>query len=169
MPVGLTRFAWLSIAAALVTIALKTSAWQLTGSVGLLSDAAESLVNLVAAIVALIALRVATRPADENHHYGHGKAEYFSAGIEGLMIFVAAAVILFSAVEPVPAPLGHSRASASASPSRPSPRSSTVPSGCCCFAPGARTARSPSPPTASTCSPTCGPRSASSSACCSWP
>ena len=98
-PIALTRFAWLSIAAALVTIALKTSAYLLTGSVGLLSDAAESLVNLVAAVVALIALRVAARPADDNHHYGHGKAEYFSAGIEGLMIFVAAAVILVSAVE----------------------------------------------------------------------
>ena len=78
--------------------ALKASAYLLTGSVGLLSDAAESVVNLVAAVVALIALRVAARPADENHHYGHGKAEYFSAGIEGLMIFVAAAVILVSAV-----------------------------------------------------------------------
>jgi cation diffusion facilitator family transporter len=98
-PVALTRFAWLSIAAALVTIALKVSAYRQTGSVGLLSDAAESLVNLVAAVVALIALRVAARPADDNHHYGHGKAEYFSAGIEGLMIFVAAAVIMVSAVE----------------------------------------------------------------------
>jgi cation diffusion facilitator family transporter len=98
-PVRLTRFAWLSIAAALVTIALKSSAYLLTGSVGLLSDAAESLVNLIAAVVALIALRVAARPADHNHHYGHGKAEYFSAGIEGLMIFVAAAVIMVSAVD----------------------------------------------------------------------
>ena len=71
----------------------------MTGSVGLLSDAAESVVNLVAAVVALIALRVAARPADDNHHYGHGKAEYFSAGIEGLMIFVAAAVILVSAMD----------------------------------------------------------------------
>src|SRR6476646_7284764 len=95
-PVALTRFAWLSIAAALVTIALKVSAYQLTGSVGLLSDAAESLVNLVAAVVALIALRVAARPADEKHQFGHGKAEYFSAAIEGVMIFIAAAVILFS-------------------------------------------------------------------------
>jgi cation diffusion facilitator family transporter len=98
-PAGLTRFAWLSIAAAVVTITLKASAYLLTGSVGLLSDAAESVVNLVAAVVALIALRVAARPADWNHHYGHGKAEYFSAGIEGLMIFVAAAVILVSAVD----------------------------------------------------------------------
>jgi len=103
---GLERFAWLSIAAAVVTIALKTGAFVLTGSVGLLSDAAESVVNLVAAVIALIALRVAARPPDYNHDYGHGKAEYFSAGAEGLMIFVAAGVILFTAVErllhPVP-------------------------------------------------------------------
>jgi cation diffusion facilitator family transporter len=96
---GLTKFAWLSIGAAVVTIALKSGAYLLTGSVGLLSDAAESVVNLVAAVVALIALRVAARPADENHHFGHGKAEYFSAGTEGLMIFVAAGVILVSSVQ----------------------------------------------------------------------
>jgi cation diffusion facilitator family transporter len=97
-PPELSRFAWLSIAAAVVTISLKTGAYLVTGSVGLLSDAAESVVNLVAAIVALIALRVAVKPADESHHYGHGKAEYFSAGAEGAMIFVAAAVILVTAV-----------------------------------------------------------------------
>lgn len=97
--VRLTRYAWLSIAAALVTITLKVVAWLLTGSVGLLSDAAESGVNLVAAVVALVALHVAERPADDNHHYGHGKAEYVSAGAEGLMIFVAAAFILVSAVD----------------------------------------------------------------------
>src|SRR3954470_14456843 len=95
----LTRYAWLSIAAALVTIGLKTVAYLVTGSVGLLSDAAESGVNLLAAIVALVALTVAERPADANHHYGHGKAEYFSAGAEGLMIFLAAAVILVTAVQ----------------------------------------------------------------------
>ena len=95
----LTRFAWLSIAAALLTIGLKSGAYLLTGSVGLLSDAAESLVNLVAAVVALVALHVAARPADDNHNFGHGKAEYFSAGIEGLMIFVAAGVILVSSVQ----------------------------------------------------------------------
>jgi len=103
---SLARYAWLSIAAAVLTIALKSGAYLLTGSVGLLSDAAESVVNLVAAIVALVALTVAARPADADHHYGHGKAEYFSAGLEGLMIFVAAAVILASAVQrflhPVP-------------------------------------------------------------------
>jgi cation diffusion facilitator family transporter len=97
--VSLTRYAWLSIGTAIATIALKLVAYLLTGSVGLLSDAAESVVNLVAAIIALIALIVAARPADANHHYGHGKAEYFSAGAEGLMIFVAAAVILVSAVQ----------------------------------------------------------------------
>ena len=96
---GLTKFAWLSIAAAVLTIALKSGAYLLTGSVGLLSDAAESLVNLVAAVVALIALHVAARPADDNHNFGHGKAEYFSAGIEGLMIFVAAGFILVSSVQ----------------------------------------------------------------------
>lgn len=95
---GLTKFAWLSIAAAVVTISLKSGAYLLTGSVGLLSDAVESVVNLVAAVIALIALRVATRPPDDKHHFGHGKAEYFSAGIEGMMIFVAAGVILVSAV-----------------------------------------------------------------------
>ena len=97
--VDLTKFAWLSIAAALVTIALKTAAWLITGSVGLLSDAAESVVNLVAAVVALFALRVAARPADKNHHFGHSKAEYFSSAIEGVMIFVAAVVIVAFAVE----------------------------------------------------------------------
>ena len=95
----LTRYAWLSIGAALVTITLKAAAYLVTGSVGLLSDAAESVVNLVAAVIALIALKVAARPPDAGHQYGHGKAEYFSAGMEGLMIFVAAAVILASAVE----------------------------------------------------------------------
>ena len=79
----LFRLLWLSIAAALATIALKTAAWALTGSVGLLSDAAESVVNLVAAIVAMAALHWATKPADEEHAYGHAKAEYFSAGVEG--------------------------------------------------------------------------------------
>ncbi|NLE97140.1 MAG: cation transporter [Propionibacterium sp.] len=96
---NLTKFAWLSIAAALVTIALKGSAWLLTGSVSLLSDAAESVVNLVAAIVVLIALTVAAKPADKNHHFGHTKAEYFSAAIEGVMIFVAAVTIVYFAVE----------------------------------------------------------------------
>ncbi|MFX0538212.1 cation diffusion facilitator family transporter [Ornithinimicrobium sp. Y1847] len=98
-PQDLTRFAWLSIAAAIVTIGLKGSAWLITGSVGLLSDAAESTVNLVAAVVALVALRVAIRPPDRKHNYGHSKAEYFSAAVEGVMIFVAAAVILVASIE----------------------------------------------------------------------
>lgn len=102
----LTRYAWLSIGAALATIGLKSAAYLLTGSVGLLSDAAESIVNLVAAIVALIALRVAAQPFDAEHHFGHSKAEYFSAAIEGTMIFVAAAFILWTSVQrflnPVP-------------------------------------------------------------------
>jgi cation diffusion facilitator family transporter len=95
----LSKFAYLSIAAAIATITLKTIAWQITGSVGLLSDALESVVNLVAAIAVLIALKVAARPADKNHHFGHSKAEYFSAAIEGQMIFVAAVAIMLSAVE----------------------------------------------------------------------
>jgi cation diffusion facilitator family transporter len=94
----LFRLLWLSIAAALATISLKTGAWLLTGSVGLLSDAAESVVNLVAAVVALVALRWAAKPADEDHAYGHAKAEYFSAGVEGALIFVAAISIAVVAV-----------------------------------------------------------------------
>src|SRR3954466_11685583 len=81
------------------SIALKTTAWLLTGSVGLLSDAAESVVNLVAAVVALFALRWASKPADDEHEYGHAKAEYFSAGIEGALIFVAAIAIAVTAVQ----------------------------------------------------------------------
>lgn len=100
----LTRFAWLSVAAALVTIALKMGAWLMTGSVGLLADAAESVVNLVAAIVALIALRVAARPADHNHHFGHTKAEYFSAAVEGAMILVAAVAIIWAAIDRLMSP-----------------------------------------------------------------
>lgn len=97
--VDLTKFAWLSIAAAILTITLKAGAWVMTGSVGLLSDAAESVVNLVAAVVALIALRVAIRPATERFLYGRAKAEYFSAAVEGMMIFAAAGVILVTSVE----------------------------------------------------------------------
>lgn len=77
IPASLKPYAWLSIGAALATIALKTIAWWLTGSVGLLSDALESLVNLAGAIMALAMLTVAAQPEDENHAYGHGKAEYF--------------------------------------------------------------------------------------------
>jgi cation diffusion facilitator family transporter len=95
----LSVFAWLSIGTALLTIGLKFGAFLLTGSMGLLADAAESVVNLVAAIIALAALKVAARPADAGHHFGHGKAEYFSAGLEGLMIFIASGVILVGAVQ----------------------------------------------------------------------
>ncbi|MGI9588520.1 MAG: cation diffusion facilitator family transporter [Dietzia maris] len=95
----LKKFAWLSVATAIVTIVLKIAAWWVTGSVGLLSDAAESVVNLVAAVIALGAITVAERPADDDHQYGHSKAEYFSAGVEGAMIFVAAAFILVVSVE----------------------------------------------------------------------
>jgi cation diffusion facilitator family transporter len=94
---SLTRFAWLSIAAALVTIALKTTAYRLTGSVGLLSDAVESLVNLAGGVMALLMLRVAARPADDDHAYGHSKAEYFSSGVEGTLILLAAGSIAYTA------------------------------------------------------------------------
>jgi divalent metal cation (Fe/Co/Zn/Cd) transporter len=80
---SLRRYAVISILAALATIALKSWAYAVTGSVGLLSDAFESLVNLAAAVVALIALTAAARPEDEDHRYGHSKAEYFSRGFEG--------------------------------------------------------------------------------------
>ena len=95
---SLTRFAWLSIAAAILTIALKATAYLLTGSVGLLSDALESIVNLVGALVALAMLTVAARPADEDHAYGHSKAEYFASGVEGTLILLAAASIAVAAI-----------------------------------------------------------------------
>ena len=104
---SLRRFAWLSIATALGTIVLKTGAWWLTGSVGLLSDALESLVNLAGALMALAMLTVAASPADEEHAFGHGKAEYFSSGFEGMLILVAALAIGWTAIERLlnPAPL----------------------------------------------------------------
>ena len=94
---SLTRFAWLSIAAALITLSLKMLAYALTGSVGLLSDALESLVNLAAAIMALAMLHVAAQPPDDDHAYGHSKAEYFSSALEGLLILVAAGGIAWTA------------------------------------------------------------------------
>jgi cation diffusion facilitator family transporter len=102
---GLRRFALISVVAAVATIALKGGAYLLTGSIGLLSDALESLVNLAAAIVAVIALTVAARPADEEHAYGHTKAEYFSSGFEGLLILAAAASIVVAAVRRFFAPV----------------------------------------------------------------
>ena len=95
----LTRYAWLSIAAAVLTISLKAGAYYVTGSVGLLSDALESIINLVAAIIALWILKVAAQPEDEEHMFGHGKVEYFSSGIEGALIFLAAVSIGYTAVE----------------------------------------------------------------------
>jgi len=94
----LERYAWLSIAAALATITLKTFAWWLTGSVGLLSDALESLINLAAAVLALKMLRLAASPPDEDYPYGFSKAEYLSAGVEGALIVLAAAGILYTAI-----------------------------------------------------------------------
>lgn len=95
---NLTRFAWLSIAAAVLTIGLKLGAYYLTNSVGLLSDALESLVNLATAIAALFALRIAARPADDEFSYGYSKAEYFSSGFEGGMILLAAGSIALTAI-----------------------------------------------------------------------
>jgi cation diffusion facilitator family transporter len=95
---SLTSFAWLSITAALVTITLKTGAYFLTGSVGLLSDALESLVNLAGAIMALVMLIIAARPADDVHVYGHSKAEYFASVTEGILILGAALGIITAAV-----------------------------------------------------------------------
>lgn len=95
----LTRYAWLSIAAAIATILLKGTAWWLTGSVGLLSDALESFVNLAAAMMALWILTVAATPADDRHAHGHSKAEYFSSAFEGLMIVFAALSIIWAAVD----------------------------------------------------------------------
>jgi len=90
-------YAALSIATAVVTIVLKGVAWKLTGSVGLFSDAAESLVNLAAAVIAFWALSVAARPPDEGHPHGHSKAEYFASAAEGFLIFAAALWICVAA------------------------------------------------------------------------
>ncbi len=95
----LTKYAWLSIAAAISTILLKSYAYWITNSVGLLSDALESVINLVAAIIALFALTLAAKPADEDHAYGHDKVEYFSSGAEGIMILLAAVSIAIAAWE----------------------------------------------------------------------
>jgi len=95
----LVKFAWLSVSAAVVTMVIKFVAYSLTDSIGLLSDALESSVNLVAAIGAVVALSLAARPADEDHEYGHAKAEYFSSLAEGLMIMLAAATIAWAAID----------------------------------------------------------------------
>ncbi|MGQ0655964.1 MAG: cation diffusion facilitator family transporter [Betaproteobacteria bacterium] len=101
---ALERYAWLSIGAAFATIGLKMLAWWLTGSVGLLSDALESLINHAAAAMALLMLRVAALPPDAEHPYGRSKAEYFAAGMEGALIVVAAAGIVWAAVPRLVAP-----------------------------------------------------------------
>jgi len=93
-----------SIAVAILTIALKTLAWWITDSVGLLSDAMESLVNLASAVFALVMVTIARRPADADHPYGHHKAEYFSSGFEGLLIIVAALGIVWAAVQRILSP-----------------------------------------------------------------
>ena len=92
------KLLWASIGVAVITIALKTLAWYLTGSVGLLSDALESFVNLASAVFALSMVTVAQLPADDNHPYGHHKAEYFSSGFEGLLIVGVSLAILWAAV-----------------------------------------------------------------------
>jgi cation diffusion facilitator family transporter len=104
---SLTKYAWLSIGAALSTITLKSIAYLITGSVGLLSDTAESLVNLLAAIITLVMLIIAARPADELHNYGHSKAEYFASFAEGFLILFASLGIIYSAVQRIlnPQPL----------------------------------------------------------------
>ncbi len=103
-PNSLQRYAWLSIAAAVATILLKGWAWYLTGSVGLLSDAIESFVNLAGALMALWMLIVAEAPADSRHAHGHSKAEYFSSAFEGLLILLAALAIGYTAIERLLAP-----------------------------------------------------------------
>lgn len=92
------RLLMASVAVAVVTIALKTLAWYITDSVGLLSDAMESLVNLASAVFGLLMVTIAARPADDDHPYGHHKAEYFSSGFEGILIIVAALGIVWAAV-----------------------------------------------------------------------
>lgn len=91
------RLLMASVGVALITIALKTGAWWITGSVGLLSDAMESLVNLASAVFGLVMVTIAARPADEDHPYGHHKAEYFSSGFEGVLIIAAALGIIWAA------------------------------------------------------------------------
>lgn len=104
---SLAKFLYLSIAAAIVTISLKFYAYQVTGSMGFLSDALESIVNLFAALFALIMLRISQKPADDGHVYGHSKAEYFSSATEGALILIAAFSIIRTAIPRImePAPL----------------------------------------------------------------
>ena len=101
----LTPYAWLSIGAALLTMAIKGAAYLVSGSVGLLSDTLESGVNLASALMALAVLSVVARPPDEEHAYGHGKAEYFSSGVEGTLIVIAAATIAVAAIRRLLSPV----------------------------------------------------------------
>ncbi len=101
---NLTRWVWLSITAAVLTIALKTAAYFYTGSIGLLSDALESVINLIAAVIALLMIKIAIQPPDDDHAFGHDKAEYFASGIEGTLIFLAAGGIVFTAIPRLLAP-----------------------------------------------------------------
>jgi len=103
------RYAIYSIIASVITLVLKFSAWAMTDSVGLLSDATESIINVTAAVMALTVITIAMRPADPDHTYGHGKAEYFSSGIEGILIIIAACGIGYASVERFinPQPLGN--------------------------------------------------------------
>jgi cation diffusion facilitator family transporter len=100
----LTRYAWLSVLTAVVIILLKVGAYRLTGSIGFLSDALESGANIIAAVITLVALTVAARPPDQEHTFGHSKAEYLSSGAEGTLILVAAVVIAVQAVQRLFAP-----------------------------------------------------------------
>ncbi|HSR51735.1 MAG TPA: cation diffusion facilitator family transporter [Acidobacteriota bacterium] len=96
---GVVAYAWLAVGAALATIVIKTAAYLITDSVGLLSDALESVVNLVSALLAVSVLRIAEQGPDSEHNYGHEKAEYFSSGVEGALILLAAAVVAALAVQ----------------------------------------------------------------------
>ena len=95
----MTKYAWLSIGTAVLTLGIKLIAYLATDSVGLLSDALEGIVNLAAALVVLVTLKVVEQPPDELHQYGHDKAEYFSSGIEGTLILVAALAILYTSIQ----------------------------------------------------------------------
>ncbi|HOO94807.1 MAG TPA: cation diffusion facilitator family transporter [Proteiniphilum sp.] len=102
---SLNKYLYLSIAAAIVTILLKFYAFHVTGSMGLLSDALESFVNLFAALFALLMLHLSRKPADQEHEFGHGKAEYFSSAVEGALILIAAFTIIRSALPRIIDPL----------------------------------------------------------------
>ena len=147
----------LSIAAAVTTIGLKLGAYYLTGSVGLFSDAAESVVNLVAAVAALWALTFAVRPPDEEHAFGHNKAEYFSSGLESALIIIAAVWIGVTAWDRLMDPQPLQNVGLGLSVTLVARRSTAVSRSCCCGR-GGGCVRSRSGPTRSTCSLTYGPR-----------